>query len=91
MPLTYRWVKGMVTNLEYLLAVNAAAGRVLGDRSCYPIVPWVTDFSARITDETSAGGRGGKGWRDLTITKFRLKKGDAQVRYIVKVTAGEKT
>ncbi|CAN0375543.1 unnamed protein product, partial [Hapterophycus canaliculatus] len=45
LPLTYRWVKGMVSNLEYLLAVNAAAGRLVGDRSCHPIVPWVCDFT----------------------------------------------
>ncbi|CAM9221484.1 unnamed protein product, partial [Scytosiphon promiscuus] len=64
LPLTYRWVKGMVSNLEYLLAVNAAAGRLVGDRSCHPIVPWVCDFTGRV---------------DLTMTKFRLKKGDEQL------------
>lgn len=74
----------MVSNLEYLLAVNAAAGRVLGDRSCHPIVPWVTDFSERLKEETAGEGRGEKGWRDLMATKFRLKKGDAQVRYAKK-------
>lgn len=79
LPLTYRWVKGMVTNLEYLLAVNAAAGRFFGDRSCHPVVPWVSDLSRRVGE---AGSRKGEeeGWRDLTMTKFRLKKGDAQVR-----------
>lgn len=79
LPLTYRWVKGMVTNLEYLLAVNTAAGRFLGDRSCHPIVPWVSDLSCRLEGAGSGGGDG-EGWRDLTMTKFRLKKGDVQVR-----------
>lgn len=79
LPLTYRWVKGMVTNLEYLLAVNAAAGRFLGDRSCHPVVPWVSDLSRRV-GEAGSGEEDGEGWRDLTMTKFRLKKGDTQVR-----------
>lgn len=68
----------MVTNLEYLLAVNAAAGRVLGDRLCHPIVPWVSDLTCKVDEEVKEEG-GGKGWRDLTMTKFRLHKGDAQV------------
>lgn len=96
LPLTYRWVKGMVSNLEYLLAVNAAAGRVVGDRSCHPIVPWVCDFTRKMTEEEGdVGGAengqedgGGKGWRDLTMTKFRLKKGDAQVFFSYFVGVG---
>lgn len=73
----------MVTNLEYLIAVNAAAGRLLGDRSCHPVVPWVTDFSRKLGEVGSGGEPQEKGWRDLTITKFRLKKGDAQVRELL--------
>lgn len=69
----------MVTNLEYLLAVNAAAGRLLGDRASHPVVPWVSDLSQRVAG-TEARAERYEGWRDLTMTKFRLKKGDAQVR-----------
>lgn len=90
LPLTYRWVKGMVSNLEYLLAVNAAAGRVVGDRSSHPIVPWVSDFARKVTEggkedvgcaQKEQEENGGQGWRDLTMTKFRLKKGDEQVNF----------
>lgn len=81
LPLTYRWVKGFVTNLEYLLAVNAAAGRLPGDRSCHPIVPWVSDLSQPVGEGVCVDGSG-KGWRDLTMTKFRLKKGDEQVQLV---------
>jgi hypothetical protein len=66
--LVLRWVRGDVSNFEYLMAVNAAAGRYLGSCSHHPVLPWVTDFSAPHS-----------GWRDLTKSKFRLHKGDAQL------------
>ncbi|RLN53149.1 hypothetical protein BBJ28_00003440 [Nothophytophthora sp. Chile5] len=67
--LTDRWRTGDVSNLEYLMALNLAAGRRLEDGGLHPFVPWVTDFTS--------GPRGG--WRDLTKSKFRLAKGDAQL------------
>ncbi|RLN95826.1 hypothetical protein BBJ28_00000723 [Nothophytophthora sp. Chile5] len=67
--LTDRWRTGDVGNLEYLLALNLAAGRRLEDGGLHPFVPWVTDFTS--------GPRGG--WRDLNKSKFRLAKGDAQL------------
>jgi hypothetical protein len=63
-----RWVAGDVSNLEYLLAVNAAAGRYASSHCHHPVLPWVTDFTAP-----------GSGWRDLRTSKFRLHKGDAQL------------
>ena len=40
----------------------------MGDPNHHPILPWVMDF-------TSADG----GYRDLTMSKYRLNKGDAQL------------
>lgn len=65
-----RWVRGDMTNFDYLLELNRLAGRdVKAENPHYhPVLPWIIDF-------TSPTG----GWRDLTKTKFRLKKGDAQL------------
>ncbi|OQR92841.1 hypothetical protein ACHHYP_03160 [Achlya hypogyna] len=60
-----RWQVGDVSNLEYILALNRAAGRAMGHRGLHPIVPWVIDFQGNA--------------RDLTRSKFRLVKGDAQL------------
>jgi hypothetical protein len=62
-PITLRWVKGQasffydvscqrdvhpqVSNFEYLLAVNAAAGRKMVDATYHPVLPWVSDFTAK--------------------------------------------
>ncbi len=43
--LTRAWQRRVLTNLDYLLLLNLAAGRRLGDRTLHPFVPWVTDFS----------------------------------------------
>jgi hypothetical protein len=45
--LTEMWRLRSISNLEYLMWLNAAAGRVWGDRQRHPLVPWVIDFSAR--------------------------------------------
>jgi hypothetical protein len=41
------WRRRVISNFEYLLWVNAAAGRQWGDRKRHPFVPWVLDFSRR--------------------------------------------
>jgi WD repeat-containing protein 81 len=61
--LTERWRDGEVSNFEYLMRVNAAAGRLPSSCVHHPVLPWVTDFSARLS-----------GWRDLSRSKFRLHK-----------------
>lgn len=63
------WARGKVSNLDYLLALNEAAGRRFGDPKCHYIIPWVTDLS----------NCNGLNWRDLTKSKFRLTKGDRQL------------
>ncbi|EQC42141.1 hypothetical protein SDRG_00981 [Saprolegnia diclina VS20] len=60
-----RWRVGDVSNLDYLLALNHAAGRSMKHRSVHPVLPWVLDFNGQ--------------HRDLTQSKFRLMKGDAQL------------
>ena len=47
-PITLQWVTGKVSNLEYLLAINAAAGRHMLDPTYHPVLPWVTDFTSPV-------------------------------------------
>ncbi len=35
------WMKGRLSNFDYLLALNSAAGRSFHDLSRYPVFPWV--------------------------------------------------
>jgi hypothetical protein len=68
--LTRAWCRGWLSNLDYLLALNHAAGRREHDPNNHPVVPWVINFQA---DSPAAG------WRDLGYTKYRLNKGDEQL------------
>lgn len=71
--LSEQWRQGLISNFDYLMAINAAAGRRMGDPTFHPIIPWVTDFSSQDEDEDA------KHWRDLGKSKFRLAKGDHQL------------
>ena len=39
--LTIGWVKGRVSNFDYLLSLNCLAGRSFNDLCQYPVMPWV--------------------------------------------------
>mgnify|MGYP000216635965 CR=1 FL=1 len=39
--ITVRWQEGLVSNFEYLMALNSFAGRTRNDLQQYPVFPWV--------------------------------------------------
>lgn len=62
------WTQGWLTNYEYLMTLNALAGRRIEDPNHHPVLPWVIDFSCRNGQP-----------RNLSKTKYRLNKGDQQL------------
>ena len=40
--LTMAWVKGRITNFDYLMGLNILAGRSYNDLCQYPVMPWVS-------------------------------------------------
>ncbi|RVE48081.1 hypothetical protein evm_007268 [Chilo suppressalis] len=73
------WVRGRISNLDYLLHLNALAGRSATDPQAHFMVPWVTDFASRC----------GQNWRDLSKSKYRLNKGDRQLDMTYDVSSPE--
>uniref|UniRef100_A0ACB8ED61 Uncharacterized protein n=1 Tax=Sphaerodactylus townsendi TaxID=933632 RepID=A0ACB8ED61_9SAUR len=69
------WVKGRLSNFDYLMHLNHLAGRQVGDPNYHPVLPWVVDF-------TTKNGR----FRDLRKSKFRLNKGDKQLDFTYEMT-----
>eukprot|EP00980_Cylindrotheca_fusiformis_P009089 scaffold1965_cov110-Cylindrotheca_fusiformis.AAC.12 len=56
------WQKKIISNFEYLLLVNSAAGRSFQDLSRYPVFPWViADYKSKKLDLTKKST-----FRDLT-------------------------
>jgi hypothetical protein len=65
-----RWSTGEISNLDYLMILNALTGRRKGDVHHHPIIPWVIDFTSEFGN-----------YRDLTKSKYRLNKGDQMLEF----------
>jgi factor associated with neutral sphingomyelinase activation len=64
------WQKGSISNYDYLLALNSAAGRSFHDLSRYPVFPWVlADFESAKLDLTKEST-----FRDLSKPVGALNK-----------------
>lgn len=61
-PETLRWMKGEITNFQYLNHVNSVAGRTTNDLTQYPVFPWIlADYTSLELDLTNP-----RVYRDLT-------------------------
>ena len=61
-PATKKWVKGEISNFQYLMLVNTMAGRTFNDLTQYPVFPWVlADYTSEELDLTNP-----RSFRDLT-------------------------
>ncbi|KAF4147033.1 WD domain G-beta repeat domain-containing protein [Phytophthora infestans] len=48
---TKRWLRGSITNFEYLIHLNTLAGRSFNDITQYPVLPWViADYTSEFLD-----------------------------------------
>ena len=73
---TKSWCDNKLSNFNYLLMVNAMAGRVLNSPFKHPIFPWISDFQSLNTN-----------LRDLSMSKVRLNKGDAVLNMTYQASA----
>lgn len=52
---TQRWVRGEISNFQYLMHLNTLAGRSYNDLMQYPVFPWIlADYDSEELDLTSA-------------------------------------
>ena len=59
---TQRWVRGEISNFQYLMSLNTLAGRSYNDLMQYPVFPWVlADYTSEELDLTNP-----KTFRDLS-------------------------
>lgn len=50
-----QWLKGQISNFEYLMALNTYSGRSLNDLSQYPVFPWIlTNYQSETLDLTDS-------------------------------------
>jgi serine/threonine protein kinase len=70
--LVTQWIHGNISNFDYIMELNRLVGREQGNENpaYHPVLPWVVDFTSPDS-----------GWRDLTKTKFRMRKGDEQLDF----------
>lgn len=66
--ITKRWCSNKINNFDYLLIINSISGRQWECPYSHPIFPWISDFESINTK-----------LRDLSMSKFRLNKGDAHL------------
>ena len=60
--ITSQWVQGKMTNFEFIMHMNAFAGRTYNDLTQYPVVPWVlADYESEELDLNNP-----KTFRDLS-------------------------
>lgn len=53
-PATRRWLRGEISNFQYLMLVNTMAGRTFNDLTQYPVFPWVlADYTSEELDLTN--------------------------------------
>jgi len=61
-PATRRWVRGEISNFNYLMLINTMAGRTFNDLTQYPVFPWVlADYTSEELDLTNP-----RAFRDLS-------------------------
>ena len=50
-PATKKWLRGEISNFNYLMLVNTMAGRTFNDLTQYPVFPWVlADYTSQELD-----------------------------------------
>ena len=50
---TNKWLKGLISNYEYLIKINQYANRTINDLSQYYVMPWtITQFDTKDIDKT---------------------------------------
>jgi hypothetical protein len=61
-PATRRWIRGEISNFNYLMLINTMAGRTFNDLTQYPVFPWVlADYTSEELDLTNP-----RAFRDLS-------------------------
>lgn len=68
------WQNGEISNFEYLMHINAAAGRSFQDLTQYPVFPWIiADYSSEYLDYDDPAT-----FRDLSLPMGALGERRAQ-------------